>query len=84
MSTTTVGLRELGEDASALVRRVENGEQITITVAGRERARLVPAQSPRWRTWTDIDDLFRGLSDQSWAEGRELVDDNITDPWERL
>ncbi|MGD9703554.1 MAG: type II toxin-antitoxin system Phd/YefM family antitoxin, partial [Acidimicrobiia bacterium] len=32
---TSVGLRELRQDASELVRRVENGEEIEITVAGR-------------------------------------------------
>lgn len=80
---TTVGLRELRQDASALVRRVEDGEEITITVAGRESARLVPARSTRWRTWTDVDELFRGPGDPHWAQDRELVDDSITDPWER-
>jgi prevent-host-death family protein len=36
-----VGLRELRQPASELVRRVEAGEEITITVAGRPSARLV-------------------------------------------
>jgi prevent-host-death family protein len=39
----TVGLRELRQAASELVRRVENGEEIDITVAGRLAARIVPA-----------------------------------------
>ncbi|MCP2255258.1 prevent-host-death family protein [Prauserella aidingensis] len=38
----TVGLRELRQDASELVRRVEAGAEVTITVAGRPSARLVP------------------------------------------
>ncbi|MGH3544366.1 MAG: type II toxin-antitoxin system Phd/YefM family antitoxin, partial [Mycobacteriales bacterium] len=36
-----VGLRELRQQASELVRRVGDGEEITITVAGRPSARLV-------------------------------------------
>ena len=38
-----VGLRELRQNASELVRRLEEGEEIVITVAGRPGARLVPA-----------------------------------------
>ena len=53
---TTVGLRELRQDASDLVRRVESGEEFEITVAGRLAARLVPAQPRRWRRWREIDE----------------------------
>jgi len=41
-SVTTIGLRELRQQASELLRRVEGGEQVLITVAGRPSARLVP------------------------------------------
>lgn len=41
-----VGLRELRQNASELVRRVESGEEIEITVAGRPGARLVPSAAP--------------------------------------
>jgi len=41
----SVGLRELRQDASDLVRRVQAGEEITITVSGRPSARLVPAHA---------------------------------------
>ena len=46
-----VGLRELRQDASRLIRRVETGEQIDITVAGRLAARIVPVAPKRWQTW---------------------------------
>ncbi|WP_407643923.1 type II toxin-antitoxin system Phd/YefM family antitoxin [Enemella dayhoffiae] len=48
-SLDTVGLRELRQDASELVRRVEGGEEIVITVSAMPSARLVPTQSARWR-----------------------------------
>ncbi len=76
----TVGLRELRQDASALVRRVENGEQIEITVAGRLAARMVPAGPQRWRQWTDIADIFAGRPDPDW----ELIEPSVANPWERL
>lgn len=77
----SVGLRELRQDASGLVRRVQAGEEITITVAGRPSARLVPAQPTQWRSWAEIAELFRGPGDPAWEQDRELLDDNLRDPW---
>ena len=80
---TPVGLRELRQDASDLVRRVEAGEEIDITVAGRLAARLVPAKPRRWQQWGDIAALFNGPADPDWEHDRELVDQSIDDPWSR-
>lgn len=78
-----VGLRELRQDASSLVRRVEQGEEFTITVAGRPSARLVATHPSRWRTWDDVQDLFKGPADPDWGTDRELVDHEVRDPWDR-
>ena len=77
----TVGLRELRQDASGLLRRVERGEEIIITVSGRPSARLVPARQTRWQRWGDVTDLFAGPADADWEVDRELVDDTVRDPW---
>ena len=63
----TVGLRELKQDALGLLRRVERGEEIVVTVSGRPSARLVPARQTRWRLWEDVADLFAGAPDAQWA-----------------
>lgn len=76
-----VGLRELRQDASELVRRAQSGEEITITVSGRPSARLVPARPTQWRQWSEIADLFRGPHDPDWAQDRELLDNGLRDPW---
>lgn len=76
-----VGLRELRQNASDLVRRAQAGEEITITVSGRPSARLVPPQPTQWRRWTDIAELFSGPADVTWAEDRELLDNDPRDPW---
>lgn len=77
-----VGLRELRQDASDLVRRVEQGEEFTITVAGRPSARLVAAHPARWCTWSGIAGLFDGPDDVEWAADRAEVDGGLRDPWE--
>jgi prevent-host-death family protein len=78
---STVGLRELRQDASDLVRRVEAGEEITITVAGRPTARLVAATSQRWRSFGAIADLFDGPADAEWNDDRNRIDQSLRDPW---
>ncbi len=80
----TVGLRELRQEASDLVRRVENGEEIEITVAGRPAARLVPAAPRRWLQWADIAELFAGGVDTSWDVDRDLISQSVSNPWERV
>lgn len=79
--SATVGLRELRQEASELLRRVEQGERFVITVAGRPSALLVPARPAQWRPWSDLDELFRGPADTEWVTDRDLVDDELRDPW---
>lgn len=79
---STVGLRELRQHASDLVRRVEAGEEITITVAGRPSARLVEAAAPqRWHRYDEITDLFAGPADTTWQHDRDRIDQTLRDPW---
>ena len=76
-----IGLRELRQQASDLVRRAEAGESITVTVSGRPAARLVPAERNRWRVFGDIAELFAGPGDSAWRDDRELLDAEARDPW---
>jgi prevent-host-death family protein len=80
---TTVGLHELRQDASELVRRVEGGEEIEITVAGRLAARIVPGFPTRWQRWDAVSDMFRGHGDPDRDDDRALVDQTVTNAWER-
>lgn len=65
------------------MRRVEDGEEIEITVVGRLAARLVPAAPRRWQRWVDIALLFAGRPDPERERDRDLVDQSLTNPWER-
>lgn len=78
---STVGLRELRQQASELLRRVEAGEEVTITVAGRPSARLVPAAPQPWRTYAEVSDVFRGSTDTDWDADRDRIDQRLRDPW---
>jgi prevent-host-death family protein len=80
---TTIGLRELRQNASELVRRAERGEEIEITVAGRPAARLVPTAPKRWQRWNDVAELFVGRPDPDWEHDRELIDQSVVNPWDR-
>ena len=44
----TVGIRQLQQHASAVIRDVKAGEVVEITERGRVVARLVPAREERW------------------------------------
>jgi len=79
---TTVGLRELRQNASEIVRRVEAGEEVQVTVAGRLAARMVPASPARWQRWDDIADLFAGRADPDWTKDQELIDQSFSNVWE--
>lgn len=76
-----VGLRELRQQASELVRRAEAGDEVTITVSGRPAARLVAVAPQAWRRWTDAAELFAGPADPTWQDDRDRVDQAVRDPW---
>jgi len=79
----SVGLRELRQQASELVRKAQEGEEVTITVAGRPAARLVPIAPKQWRTFDEIADIFDDEEDRDWEHDRDLIDQRLYDPWDR-
>lgn len=77
-----IGLRELRQDASDLVRRVEGGEVIDVTVSGRLAARMIPVQPRQWLDWSEVADCFVGRADPDWELDRELIDQQLLNPWD--
>lgn len=90
----SVGIRELRQNASEVVRRVEAGEEIDVTVNGRLAARLVPpvrpapSYPPQPRRPLDAAEFFAALAERGpdrtgWAEEIHANRDNdpIVDPW---
>ena len=78
-----IGLRELRQHASEMVRRAEEGEELLVTVAGRPAAVLGPATPTRWRRYEEIAAIFAGPADTAWASDRDRVDQTLGDAWSR-
>ncbi|TWD79651.1 prevent-host-death family protein [Kribbella amoyensis] len=78
-----LGLRELRQNASDLVRRAEAGEHLVITVSGRPAAVLGPPERDQWRRYEEVADVLSPRPDAEWETDRELVDQDLADPWER-
>jgi len=78
-----VGLREVRQNASELVRRAQAGERVTITVSGRPAAQLGPVDVQAWVSWASVADVFAGPGDPDWKTDRERLDDEPRDPWDR-
>jgi len=77
-----VGLREMRQNASDLVRRAEAGEQVTITVAGRPAAVLGPVSPRVWRSWDEVAEAFDGPADADWDADVDRLDGSLVDPWQ--
>lgn len=81
----TVGLRELRQRASEIVRKVEDGHEMTVTVQGRPAIRLVPIKRSRWRRMEDVKELFTGTPEDAatWRADMGQIDHTLTDPFHR-
>ena len=76
---TSIPARDLRNDVSAVLRRVEAGERLTVTVSGRPVAELVPIdprpRSMSWEEFVAMPKADRGLYDQL----REMLPDTTDD-----
>jgi prevent-host-death family protein len=79
-----VGVRELRQNASEILREVEAGDSATVTVAGRAVAQIVPIRAGQWTTWERLHVVFDSPTDIGWgAERSEFGAPGIDDPWTR-
>jgi prevent-host-death family protein len=77
-----VPVRELRNDVSAVLRRVEQGERLRVTVSGRPVADLVPlATRPTDMRWEDFQQVLAGARADAGlaAELATLVPDTTDD-----
>jgi prevent-host-death family protein len=79
-----IGVRELRQNASGVLREVEAGETTTVTVAGRPVAKIVPILGDAWVSWERTKSVFSTPTDPEWdAQRREFGTEEISDPWGR-
>jgi prevent-host-death family protein len=78
-----VGLRELRQNASELIRRAEAGESLVVTVSGRPAARIVPVGGRTWRSWDEVAAVLSGPVAPSLPADLAELDDALADPFER-
>ena len=76
----SVGVRELKEHTSAILRRVrDEGESVDVTYRGKVIARLVPATGEgggkqKWDDWWAEFDALSDRISEGWPEGVSAVD----------
>lgn len=78
-----VGLRELRQNASEIIRRVEIGETITVTVSGRPAAELRPIGKQRWLSGPELAEVWRGPAPTLLGEDLTHLGGDLEDPFER-
>lgn len=82
--TDEIGLAELRQNASEVVRRVEKGEELVITVSGRPAARVVGVGKRTWMSAGEVREILRDLP--PWGvrdRDEDAIDDGFADPWDR-
>lgn len=77
-----IGLRELRQNASDVVRRAEAGEEFVITVSGRPAARLTGTGKKTWCAPSDLAAIFAAPSWGDSSDIRDALDQTVRDPWE--
>ena len=79
----TVGMRELRQNPAPVLRAVEAGNEVTVSVNGRPIARIVPVEAAAWVDGERAARIYLADVDTQWESdllsGRE--EDTVDDPW---
>jgi prevent-host-death family protein len=78
----TIPQKELRNQVSEVLRRVEAGETLTITVSGREVAELSPIRKHRWVSGTALDLVWRGPTPRGLEDDPALIEGSVADPYQ--
>lgn len=77
----TISHKELRNNVAAVLRRVEAGEEFTITVAGRLVAHLGPGAKRRWVSGPALKSVFGTPAPEALAKDLELLPATLADPF---
>jgi prevent-host-death family protein len=78
---TTIPQKELRNNVGEILRRGQAEEEITITVQGREGARLGPGHRRQWVNGPSLEALWRIPAPQTLTEDLDRLDAAMVDPF---
>lgn len=73
--------KELRNEVGAVLRRVEAGETLTVTVAGRPVAELSPAARRRWVSGAPLAGVWREPAPRGLDDDLEQLPAGLADPF---
>jgi prevent-host-death family protein len=79
----TIPQKELRNQIGEVLRRVEAGETLTVTVAGRPVAELSPAARRRWISGAPLARVWGGPAPRSLADDLARLPADLADPFDQ-
>lgn len=73
--------KELRDQVSEVLRRVEAGETLTVTVAGREVAELTPLRKHRWVSGPALQRVWHGPVPNNLKRDISVMGVSVADPF---
>lgn len=83
MGVESIPQKELRNQIGEVLRRVEAGESLTVTVAGRPVAELSPAARRRWVTGGALAGVWRGPAPRGLDDDLARFGAGLVDPFAR-
>lgn len=80
---TSIPQKELRNDVGKVLRRVEAGETLTVTVAGRPVAEIGPLHRRRWVGGPELARIFSGEAPRTLGDDLERLETGPVDPYRR-
>ena len=78
---TVIPQKELRNQIGEVLRRVEAGETLTVTVSGRPVAELSPAHRRRWVSGEALNGVWRGPTPVDLERDLDLLPAGLVDPF---
>ncbi len=78
----TIPQKELRNQVGEVLRRVEAGESLIVTVSGRPVAELSPVRRHRWVTGPALSQVWRGPAPRGLERDLARLDAGLVDPFD--
>lgn len=79
---TTIPQKELRNQVGEVLRRVEAGESLIVTVSGRPVAELSPVRRHRWVSGSALSQVWRGPAPHGLESDLKGLDAGLIDPFD--